>query len=145
VSFARRLRDLAEAAPERIAVTCGAHEVTRGELDKRANRLARDLARRGVATGDFVTVALPNSIGWFVTYVACWKLGAVPQPVSAKLPARELAEIVALAGSKIVTGADPGTLGDAECRPSSMTGRCRMPCRRPGRRRPPAVRRGGPS
>ena len=60
-----------------------------------------------MGTGDFVTVALPNSIDWFVTYVACWKIGAIPQPVSAKLPARELRAIVELAAPKVVVGIDP--------------------------------------
>ena len=53
-------------APDRLAVTCGDGQLTRGELESRANRLARDLAARGVGTGDFVTIALPNSIDWFV-------------------------------------------------------------------------------
>ena len=39
------------------------------------------------ATGDMVTIALPNSIDWFVAAAACWKLGAIPQPVSSRLPA----------------------------------------------------------
>ena len=118
VSFPRRLADLAAAAPDRTAVTCGEASVTRGELERRANRLARDLAGRGVEHGDLVTVALPNSIDWFVAYVACWKLGAVPQPVSAKLPARELADIVGLAGAKVVLGAEPGALEGADCLPA---------------------------
>ena len=117
VSFPRRLADLAAVAPDRPAVTCGDRQLTRGELESRANRFARDLADRGVGTGDFVTVALPNSIDWFVAYVACWKLGAVPQPVSAKLPPRELAEIVGLAGSKVVVGAAPGSLEGTDCLP----------------------------
>ena len=117
VSFPRRLADLAAAAPDRAAVTCDGVSVSRGELESRANRLARDLAGRGVGHGDFVTVALPNSIEWFVSYVACWKLGAVPQPVSAKLPPPELAEIVALARSKVVLGATPGALAGTVCLP----------------------------
>jgi bile acid-coenzyme A ligase len=117
VSFARRLRDFAEAAPDRPAVTCGGAPITRGELETRANRFARDLAGRGVGNGDFVTVALPNSIDWVVTYVACWKLGAVPQPVSAKLPRRELTDIVALAGSKVVVGAATDAVDGVECLP----------------------------
>ena len=104
-------------SPDRPAVTCGDRQLTRGELESLANRFARDLAARGVCTGDFVTVALPNSIDWFVPYVACWKLGAVPQPVSAKLPPRELAEIVGLAGSKVVVGAAPGSLEGTDCLP----------------------------
>ena len=105
VSFPRRLTELAAAAPDRPAVTCGDVSLTRAELESRANRLARDLAARGVGHGDYVTVALPNSVDWFVAFVACWKLGAVPQPVSAKLPARELTEIVELAQSKVILGA----------------------------------------
>ena len=81
--------------------------LTRSELELVSNRAARHLASLGVVLGDFVTVALPNSVDWFVTYCAIWKLGAVPQPVSAKLPPRELHAIVELAGSKIVVGVAP--------------------------------------
>ena len=83
--------------------------MSRGDLERAGNRLARDLAARGVGHGDFVTVALPNSIDWFVAYVAIWKLGATPQPVSAKLPPRELAAIVELASPKVVFGVEPGS------------------------------------
>ncbi|CAN5857334.1 AMP-binding protein [soil metagenome] len=117
VSFAARLADLAARDPERPAVTCGDERIGRGELESRCNRLARDLAGRGVGTGDFVTVAMPNSIEWFVTYVACWKLGAIPQPVSAKLPVRELQEIVTLAESKVAVGVEPGTIDGPVCLP----------------------------
>lgn len=107
VSFPRRLADLATADPDRPAVTCGSERRTRAELESAANRLARDLAARGVGIGDFVTVAVPNSVQWFETYVACWKLGAVPQPVSAKLPGPELAALVELAAPAVVVGVDP--------------------------------------
>ncbi len=117
VSFAARLTDHATRDPERTAVTCGSDRISRAGLESRGNRMARDLAGRGVGVGDFVTVAVPNSIDWFVTYVACWKLGAVPQPVSAKLPPRELQEIVALAGSKVAVGVEPGTIEGPTCLP----------------------------
>jgi bile acid-coenzyme A ligase len=117
VSFAQRLSDLAAADPDFPAVTCGGRTVSRGELEGLGNRFARDLQSRGVGIGDFVTVALPNSIDWFVAYLGCWKTGAVPQPVSAKLPARELAEIVALAESKVVVGAEPDSLPGTVCLP----------------------------
>src|SRR5215471_7886056 len=117
VSFAQRLSDLASADPDFRAVTCGGRTISRGELERRGNRMARDLGARGVGVGDFVTVALPNSIEWFVAYSGCWKVGAVPQPVSAKLPARELAEIVALAESKVVFGAEADSLSNTVCLP----------------------------
>ena len=117
ISYSRRLAELAELAPDAPAVTCAGVTITRAALQSAGNRLARDLAARGVGYGDFVTVALPNSLDWFVAYVAIWKLGAVPQPVSAKLPARELAEIVELAGSTVTLGAEPGRLEGTICLP----------------------------
>ena len=109
VSYPQRLADLAAAAPDRPAVVCAGLSISRGDLERAGNRLARDLAARGVGHGDFVTVALPNSIDWYVAYVAIWKLGAIPQPVSAKLPARELAAIVELASPKVVFGVESGS------------------------------------
>ncbi|WP_116995698.1 AMP-binding protein [Desertimonas flava] len=111
VSYAKRLADLAAAEPDRPVVTCGPTTLTRAELERRGNRFARDLQARGIGTGDFVTVAVPNSVEWFVAYVACWKIGATPQQVSARLPQRELVDIVTLAGSKAVVGVEPDALG----------------------------------
>ena len=54
-----------------------------------------------------VTIALPNSVEWFVAVVATWKIGAIPQPVSHRLPARELAAIVELADPPVVLGWRP--------------------------------------
>jgi bile acid-coenzyme A ligase len=110
VSYPARLGELAAAAPDAPAVSCGPATLTRCDLDIASTRLAHDLAARGVGLGDFVTVALPNSIDWCVAYVACWKLGAVPQPVSARLPERELAAIIDLARPKVVFGLEPGQI-----------------------------------
>lgn len=105
ISFPARLNSLAEDRPDAPAVTCGTTTITRSELQSEARRMGRELQACGVGHGEFVTVAMPNSIEWFVAYVACWNIGAIPQPVSARLPARELAAIVALAASKVVVGA----------------------------------------
>ena len=51
-----------------------------------------------------ITVALPNSVEWFVAFAACWKIGAIPQPVSASCPARELEAILELADPSVVIG-----------------------------------------
>src|SRR5690348_363610 len=107
-SFPKVLADLAAADPDRAAVTCGKQQLTRRELDVAADALARQLQRDGVQLGDMVTIALPNSVDWFVAAVACWKLGATPQPVSSRLPARELAAIVELADPPVVLGAAEG-------------------------------------
>jgi bile acid-coenzyme A ligase len=118
VSFTGRLAELAADAPDRPAVTCGADRMTRAELEAASSRLARDLAARGVGLGDMVTIALPNSVEWFVAFAAAWKLGAIPQPVSARLPARELAAIIELAQPKVVLGVEPGQVGGPTCLPA---------------------------
>ena len=118
VSFSRRLADLAEADPSRVAVTSGEHCVTRSELEAAADALARQLLEDGVHHGQMVTIALPNSVDWFVAVVATWKIGAIPQPVSSRLPARELAAIVELADPRVILGTEPGTFADRICRPA---------------------------
>ena len=105
ISFPRRLAELADQDPDRLAVACGDSTLTRRELDLASNRLAHDLAERGVTLGQMVTIALPNSVEWFVAFVACWKVGAIPQPVSARLPQRELDAIVELTDPPVVIGA----------------------------------------
>jgi bile acid-coenzyme A ligase len=69
--------------------------------------MARAFAQLGVRHGSLVTIALPNSIAFLEAAVATWKLGAVPQPVSHRLPDRERQAIVELADSALVIGADP--------------------------------------
>ena len=67
--------------------------------------------------GDMITVALPNSVDWFVAFAAAWKIGATPQPVSSRLPRPELEAIVALAEPAAVIGVDEGSFADVRCLP----------------------------
>src|SRR5262245_11479019 len=113
MSFGRAITALAEEDPDRPAVTGWddgtERTITRAELEARANRTARAWQELGVGEGDLVSIALPNSIAFVVSTIAAWKLGAVPQPVSARLPDRERQAIVELADSKLVVGTDSST------------------------------------
>jgi bile acid-coenzyme A ligase len=60
---------------------------------------------------------VPNWIEFVAAAVAAWKLGATPQPVSSRLPKRELDAIVELANPKIVVGADPADHPERTCLP----------------------------
>jgi bile acid-coenzyme A ligase len=111
ISYGRRLTELAELDPSHPAITCGATSLTRSELESSANRLARDMAAGGAGPGDMVTIALGNSVEWFVAFAASWKIGAVPQPVSARLPPRELQAILELADPSLVIGVPPELAG----------------------------------
>jgi bile acid-coenzyme A ligase len=95
---------LAELAPDAPAVSCAGHTITRAELDGSTNRLARAYAERGVGVGDYVSIALPNSVEWVQAVVACWKLGAVPQPLSPRLPDAEFEGLLALRPRALVVG-----------------------------------------
>lgn len=109
---------LAELAPDEPAVTCDGRTLTRGELDASTNRLARAYAELGVRQGDYVTMVLPNSIEWVQAVLATWKLGAIPQPLSARLPDAELAALLELrqpallVGREDPNGVSPSVPGD---------------------------------
>jgi bile acid-coenzyme A ligase len=109
VSIAAALAAKAAAEPDRPAITCGDRTITRGELHRRTNRLARAYAALGVTSGSYVTIGLPNSVEFYEAAIATWKLGATPQPISHRLPDRERQAIVDLAAPTLVVGADPAT------------------------------------
>ena len=102
VPIGLRIAQLTAEYGDAPAVVSG--ETTRSwvELDRRTNRLARALLARGVVLGDLVTIGLPNSVEFVEACIACWKAGAVPQPVSAAMPPLELQGIVELANPPLV-------------------------------------------
>ena len=110
ISFINQLRTLAADDPDFVAVTCQDESITRSELLRRGGDLAVHLQSLGVKFGDLVTVAVPNSIDWFVSYVGIWMLGATPQPVSSRLPQRELDALIDLANPPVVIGVADGTV-----------------------------------
>lgn len=103
-SFGEVLASLADADPDAPAITCSGVTVTRREFHRRTNRLATAYAGYGVTRGSFVTIGLPNGIEFVESAFAVWKLGAVPQPVSHRLPPRELEAIVDLVQPSMVVG-----------------------------------------
>jgi bile acid-coenzyme A ligase len=117
ISLGRAFTAVADADPDRAAVSCGGVTTTRGELEALSNRTARALADLGVSEGSYVTIGLPNSTELYSAVLAAWKLGAVPQPVSPRLPDRERAAIVELADPAVVLGADPEAHPGRHCLP----------------------------
>src|SRR5204863_1994366 len=101
-SIGAQLKTEAGQAPDKIAMVFEDQSITYGALHKRTNRIARGLEAKGVKLGDFVTVALPNSIAFIEACYGVWKVGAVPQPVSNRLPLAELQAIVELANPPVV-------------------------------------------
>jgi bile acid-coenzyme A ligase len=64
-----------------------------------------------------VTIALPNSVDWFVGFGAALRLGATPQPISSRLPQREIDAIVELAHPAALLGVAEGSVVGRPCLP----------------------------
>ena len=109
LSISRIITLQAEREPLRPAITFEGRTLTRAELDRRTNRLARAYQALGVRQDDFITIALPNGIEFYEACIAVWKLGATPQIVSSRLPKMEFDAIVELARPRLVVGAPAGS------------------------------------
>ncbi|MBU1272147.1 MAG: AMP-binding protein [Alphaproteobacteria bacterium] len=107
VSLSTILAYHAQREPGRVAVIVGDERVTYAELDARSNRRARLMAVQGVGFGDFVTVALPNGLAFYETVFGLWKLGAIPNIVSAKMARPEMEAILDLVRPRLFIGEAP--------------------------------------
>ncbi|MFN3237715.1 MAG: AMP-binding protein [Pseudomonadales bacterium] len=106
ISLARIAAHWADQQPEAIALVHEETQLKWSEVEAMSNHLARAYQSLGVQQDDFVTVALPNGVEFFLSCLAIWKLGATPQPVSAKLPKIERDAIIELAAPSLVVGVD---------------------------------------
>ncbi|TVS08782.1 MAG: acid--CoA ligase, partial [Gammaproteobacteria bacterium] len=120
ISLSRIVAWWAERQPDAPAVTHESRTLTWSEFDARTNRLARAYAERGVQADDFVTIALPNGIAFFEATFATWKLGATPQPVSAKLPAAELGRLLEVGQPRLVVGVEASAHPEANTLPADF-------------------------
>lgn len=104
---------LVELDPNAPAVSCGERTVTRVQLERRSNRLARAFIDLGVGQGDKVTISLQNGIEFYETCLAVWKAGAIPVPLSWRLPKVERDQILELAEPRLVVGLDDAEVAAA--------------------------------
>jgi bile acid-coenzyme A ligase len=109
ISIGRCLSHWAATTPDAPALTDDGGTLTYAALDRATNRMARSFAALGVGEGDYVSIALPNSNAFFVAAFAVWKLGAIPHPISARMPAAERTAMLELVEPRLVVGLnEPG-------------------------------------
>ncbi|MBI0379759.1 AMP-binding protein, partial [Streptomyces albiflaviniger] len=89
--FEARVRE----CPGARAVSLGADELTYGELNARANALARLLVEGGAGPGRFVGLVLPRSVDLVVALLAVVKSGAAYVPIDPSYPADRIAYTIA--------------------------------------------------
>lgn len=93
--------------PDRLAIKHHEVRLTYGELNARANRIARLLLGTGAGAGDVVGMVLPRSIDYVVTALAIVKTGAAYLPVDTSYPVERITQVLADAKvSHLVTVAE---------------------------------------
>ncbi|MBF6170403.1 non-ribosomal peptide synthase/polyketide synthase [Nocardia blacklockiae] len=97
-----RFREQVAATPDAVAVACGDTELTYRDLDRRADRLARDLIAHGVVADAVVAVALPRSPELIVALLAVLKAGGGYLPIDPAYPSDRLAFVLADAAPVVV-------------------------------------------
>src|SRR5258708_3290784 len=90
--------------PEATAVVHDDREISYGELNERANRLARHLVRQGVGPEMLVGLCFERSIEMVVNLLAVSKAGAAWLPLDPEYPERRLARILEVARPRLVVG-----------------------------------------
>jgi len=91
--------------PDRIAVIeADGREIAAGELLASANRIVHGLRALGLAPGDTVAMALPNSSQVFELYLAAMQAGWYITPINPNLTDAEIAYVLVDAKAKVFFG-----------------------------------------
>ncbi|WP_447038503.1 amino acid adenylation domain-containing protein [Streptomyces sp. DSM 118878] len=115
-------------APDSTALVFGEESVSYGELNARANRLARFLIARGVGPERFVAVSLPRSVDLVVAVLAVLKAGGAYVPVDPDYPAERVAYLLEDSAPSFVldgeafAGADVSGFADVDVRDGERLG-----------------------
>jgi amino acid adenylation domain-containing protein len=92
----------AAATPQAVAVIDGERRLSYGELNARANRLARYLRRAGVGPEALVGVYMERSLDLVVALLGILKAGGAYVPLDPSYPAERLAFMLADAGAPVL-------------------------------------------
>jgi amino acid adenylation domain-containing protein/non-ribosomal peptide synthase protein (TIGR01720 family) len=93
-----RIERQAALTPEATAVVCAGESLTYRELDERAGRLARRIARSGLPPAPHVALLLPRSTSMIVSMLATLKAGGAYVPFEPDTPAERLEAMLREAG-----------------------------------------------
>jgi bile acid-coenzyme A ligase len=99
-------------SPAHTALTSGVRTLSRDEIERQANRMARALSDQGVIQNDLVAIILPTGPEHHIVSFAIWKLGATPMPLSPAMPGAELRDLLAIAQPRLIVGLDADAVAE---------------------------------
>ncbi|WXA80757.1 amino acid adenylation domain-containing protein [Pendulispora rubella] len=100
--FHRIFEARAAEDPDKTAVIFGDARLTYGELDARANRLARYLRQHGVSRDDRVGIRMDRSLDLVVAILGIFKAGGAYVPIDPTLPEERIAFLLEDARPRLV-------------------------------------------
>ncbi len=104
--------NVARATPDKLAIVARDLRWTFADLDRRANRVARAFARRGVTSGARVSIALRNRGEFFEAAIGAARCGAEVVPVSWRSKEDEMRFMIEDSSSAVVVAEADAPLRD---------------------------------
>ncbi|TYO61562.1 AMP-binding protein, partial [Bradyrhizobium hipponense] len=95
-----------QKAPGAVALVCEDEQLSYGELNARANRLAHHLIALGVKPGDRIATVLDRSVALVVAQLAILKAGGVYVPIDRALPSARQEWLMADCAARLVLYGD---------------------------------------
>ncbi|MDA5280825.1 non-ribosomal peptide synthetase [Streptomyces sp. Isolate_45] len=117
----------AAGTPKAVALITENRELSYGELDARANRMAHWLRARGAGPETFVAVLLPRSADLVAALLAVLKAGAAYVPVDPTLPADRIAYMLEDAAPVLTLTEDEIAGAGLDAYPATAPGLTRLP------------------
>jgi len=77
IGLLEMFKQTVEKFPERTALIFAGHTWTYRQMDAVVERLARAFAKNGLTAGDRISIYMPNSANWVISFFAIMRLGAV--------------------------------------------------------------------
>jgi amino acid adenylation domain-containing protein len=98
----RSFEEQAAQYPNRLAVIFDGNSVTFGELNQRANQLARYLQSKGAGLETPIAICIERGIEMMVGLLAIWKAGAAYVPLDPGYPAERLQQMLEDCGAELI-------------------------------------------
>src|SRR5207249_10235886 len=94
--------DQARARPDAIAAMHGSRQLTYGEVNARANEVARALLACGLTPEGVVGVVTERNLDWMTAVLAIFKAGGAYLRIEPHFPAERIARTLSRAGCQLV-------------------------------------------